>query len=266
MKITFIDASIGGAKSIANGGLPMDGPITWGDFPDSDWVVFTDRRLREVESANWNDKKKIALLLEPREIAESSYNFIDRNSEMFDMILTHDIRLLKREDNYKRYIFSGCWILEEDREIYKKRKISSIIASHKKTLHGHRLRHDLIKNADVGDVYGKGYQYINSKLEGLKDYMFSFTIENIKRDYWFTEKLIDCFVTGTVPVYYGCPSIGDFFNTKGMIIIDNINDVKNLKLSKELYTSMMPYIKDNFERSREYIFAETSILKQLNVL
>ena len=50
-------------------------------------------------------------------------------------------------------------------------------------------------------VFGRGYDPIEFKIDGLKDYRFSVVIENCKRDYWFTEKLIDCFVTGTIPIY-----------------------------------------------------------------
>ena len=50
---------------------------------------------------------------------------------------------------------------------------------------------------------------LKDKIDGLRDYRYHFCIENIKRDYWFTEKLIDCFVTGTIPIYWGCPSIFD---------------------------------------------------------
>ena len=60
------------------------------------------------------------------------------------------------------------------------------------------------------------------------DYRFSIVIENCKRDYWFTEKLIDCLRTGTIPIYWGCPSIGDFFDIRGFILFDDINDLENI--------------------------------------
>ena len=34
---------------------------------------------------------------------------------------------------------------------------------------------------------------------------------NGRGDYEFDEKLIDCFLTGTVPIFWGCPSIDKFF-------------------------------------------------------
>ena len=97
----------------------------------------------------------------------------------------------------------------------------------------------------------------------MRDYAFSLTIENTKKDLYFTEKLIDCFMTGTVPIYWGCPSIVGFFNTDGMIIFDDIKELKNILdgISLEQYIMMKDAIEDNFERAKEYLIAEDFIYK-----
>eukprot|EP00620_Florenciella_sp_RCC1587_P021099 CAMPEP_0182561832 /NCGR_PEP_ID=MMETSP1324-20130603/4262_1 /TAXON_ID=236786 /ORGANISM="Florenciella sp., Strain RCC1587" /LENGTH=60 /DNA_ID=CAMNT_0024774579 /DNA_START=220 /DNA_END=399 /DNA_ORIENTATION=+ len=51
--------------------------------------------------------------------------------------------------------------------------------------------------------------------------MFHIAIENVKSNGYFTEKLLDCFLTRTVPLYWGCPNIGEYFEVEGMIIIDD---------------------------------------------
>jgi hypothetical protein len=38
----------------------------------------------------------------------------------------------------------------------------------------------------------------------------------------FTERLIDCLVTKTIPIYWGCPNISDFFDTSYWIHPDRI--------------------------------------------
>ena len=129
----------------------------------------------------------------------------------------------------------------------------SIISSNKTQTNGHRLRHDIVNklNGKI-DVYGRTYNPIDYKLDGLKEYKFHIVVENTKRDYWFTEKLIDCFVTGTVPIYWGCPSIGDFFDTKGMIIFDNVEELVDIinNLSIEDYIKRLESIKNNFNKSK----------------
>ena len=111
------------------------------------------------------------------------------------------------------------------------------------------------------DIFGGGYNPLEDKINGLKDYRYHFCIENMKRDYWFTEKLIDCFVTGTIPIYWGCPSIGEFFNTEGMLIFDNIAELPELlKLcTSNYYESKLDVIKENFKLSQKYRLAELSI-------
>lgn len=52
----------------------------------------------------------------------------------------------------------------------------------------------------------------------------------------------------------GCPSIGDFFNINGMIIFDTLEELKEIlnNLRIEKYKSIELYIKENFEKAKEY--------------
>ena len=72
--------------------------------------------------------------------------------------------------------------------------------------------------------------------------MFSVAIENGQYETYFTEKLLDCFTTGTIPVYLGAPDIGKYFNTDGIITLSDEFDI-----SEELYQSKMDAIKENLE-------------------
>ena len=67
-------------------------------------------------------------------------------------------------------------------------------------------------------------------------------------------KLIDSFLSGTILIFLGCPSIGDFFNINGMIIFDTLDELKEIlnNLTIEKYKSMELYIKENFEKAKEY--------------
>ena len=100
--------------------------------------------------------------------------------------------------------------------------------------------------------------------------MFSIVIENCKSDYYFTEKLIDCFLTGTVPIFWGCPSIKNFFNVKGMIIFDTLEECINIinSINVNKYNEMKPYIEENFkianEKYTKFKFNETEILNLIN--
>lgn len=95
----------------------------------------------------------------------------------------------------------------------------------------------------------KKISHSKDKTELFIDSMFHIAIENNKAINYFTEKLIDCFVSKTIPIYWGCPNIGDFFNLDGMIILDNIKDLKLINnLSKQFYIDRIEFIEDNYNR------------------
>jgi hypothetical protein len=224
-------------------------------------VFYTDYSLDQV---NVNYNNRFAWILESPDITTESHRWIALNNKLFDTVLTNNKELLVKGENFKFCPTGGCWIKPKDQKIYEKTKMLSIIASAKRMTHGHNLRHQIIQYFNnIIDVYGRIYNPIEYKLDGLKDYAFSLTIENTQKDYYFTEKLIDCFMTGTVPIYWGCPSIGDFFNLNGMIIFNNINELPKIleELSFEKYNEMKDAINDNFEKAKEYLIAEDYIYK-----
>ena len=104
----------------------------------------------------------------------------------------------------------------------------------------------------------------------------SIVIENAQYDDYFTEKLTDCFATGTIPVYWGTRNIGDYFNADGIIVIpdDGYNrlDVELLdfilsnKLTSDLYYGKMDAIKDNFERVKNMQLADDMLFEKIQEL
>jgi hypothetical protein len=84
--------------------------------------------------------------------------------------------------------------------------------------------------------------------------MFHIAIENTSIANWFSEKLLDCFQTKTVPIYYGCWNIGDFFNINGILPFRDLNDMITScnKLTPELYELMFPAIEENYELSKKW--------------
>ena len=71
------------------------------------------------------------------------------------------------------------------------------------------------------DSFGRGFVAVEHKAEALAQYAFSIAIENSQQDTYFTEKLIDCFSTGTVPIYWGTRKISEYFDMRGVIQFDS---------------------------------------------
>lgn len=104
-----------------------------------------------------------------------------------------------------------------------KRKDLCWITSKKNFHKGHTSRLSFLDTLSENiefDLYGKGYQEVESKWEVLKDYKYSLAIENGKFDYYWTEKLADCFLSYTMPIYHGCENINEFFPEEAMVKID----------------------------------------------
>jgi len=142
---------------------------------------------------------------------------------------------------------TSSWIATPEFMPFKSRQVS-MISSNKNFTKGHSFRHEIINNLpSCVDLYGRGFKPINNKIEGLKDYGFSIAIENDNSAGYFTEKLLDCFFTCTVPIYWGSPSVETIFNKSGIIRIDCVNDLKTIcNLSKDDYNSRINAIIENY--------------------
>lgn len=110
------------------------------------------------------------------------------------------------------------------------------------------------------DVMGKAVGRFASCDEIFSPYRYNIALENDRYDYYFTEKIMNCFAAKTVPIYYGCPSIGDFFNLDGIIIVEepSIEAIEKAiaKCSEQDYENRKDAIEDNFERVKEYLCVE----------
>jgi thermostable 8-oxoguanine DNA glycosylase len=106
------------------------------------------------------------------------------------------------------------------------------------------------------DLYGVGIREVQGKIEGLRDYKFSIAIENGVHDNYFTEKILDCFLTGVIPIYRGCKNISEFFNTKGFLIFNTEEELLEIinNLTEQDYLSREEYIKENFEKAKQYAY------------
>jgi hypothetical protein len=201
--------------------------------------------------------KKYAWILESKYIKSRIVEEVERNLQdylnTFDIIFTHNQQLLKLDSKFKWCPAQGFWIQEP--KIYKKTKMISMISSNKSMTEGQRLRLRWLEMiGDQIDVYGRGINEISLKEEGLCDYMFSVVVENGFYESYFTEKILDCFASGTIPVYMGSSDIGNYFNSEGIIPLTEEFDV-----SEDIYYDKMEAIKDNLERVRQYEILEDFI-------
>lgn len=213
------------------------------------------------------------------------YGWLGESSELMDEFLSHikgKKEVLKQK--FKKIFVNDNRFIELDQDlfvynppasnmpwiilpqIYSKNKLCSYITTFKGKTTGHRIRlsiYQQIKNNPIFEksIFGKPHNPIDHKLTGLKDYMFSIVIENAKYSKYYTEKVTDCFATGTIPVYYGDRSICEDFDGNGIIFIDDKIDLSIL--TPDLYYSKMKSIEYNYAKVLQLETADDCIFESI---
>ena len=176
VKIRIYDTQFAHGTALGSGDLKIfPDNFIWTRSNDSSFsnlCFVTESCFHEINGIR--ELNKIALLIEPISIDSTHYSMA-RNPEFqkkFDFILTHNQQLIDTNpEKFIFYPFMGCWIKLEDRKVYEKTKDLSIVASDKRMTLGHKLRHEVIakyKNK-IDGLFGNGYQFVQNKIEGLKD-------------------------------------------------------------------------------------------------
>ena len=100
------------------------------------------------------------------------------------------------------------------------------------------------------------HRKVKNKIQFLSEYKFSIAMENSRGDGYLSEKIVDSFRAGTIPIYYGDYLIDEFINPKTYILIKGekkkkkkIKYIKKIDNDDKLYKEIMkekPIIDDKF--------------------
>ena len=196
--------------------------------PDDHLIVFPKDTLH-VRMGFGTRAKVSVLVMEPSVIHGKHMQMLKWSYRRFHKVLSCNEDLLGAIPNGVFFAHGSTWVPEWRDLDLKKTRMMSLIASAKRSQEGHQLRHDVADWAreralDV-DVMGSGYRRFGAKAEGLAPYRYSIVIENVREKNYFTEKLVDAVLCRTVPIYWGCPNIGDFMDTGGMIVCNSAAEI-----------------------------------------
>jgi hypothetical protein len=67
-----------------------------------------------------------------------------------------------------------------------------------------------------------------SKIDILDKYKFSICFENSAQPGYVTEKIVDCFIAGTIPIYFGAPDINNIIPNSAYIDVRRFSTLENL--------------------------------------
>lgn len=225
---------------------------------------------------------------EPYTLQPHTINMVKKQHKIYDLILAHDPELLLLDNcvlfqPLKKYFWVRPPSLTNienlfhneypqycgsDKYDYRNKKfLVTMLCGHKETGVGNRLRIKCWNKQEEITIPSRCYKshtmgrcntfksnistlYKYDKSEMFIDSMFHVAIENSSHNNYYTEKINDCIITHTVPIYWGCPNISDFYNTDGFVLFKDENDFieKVNKLTPELYYSKIDAINENYNK------------------
>ncbi len=208
------------------------------DDPDV-WVVLDD--VAEEERATPKSGRAVLLTFEPPRTRDYQPAFLAQ----FDLVvschknLRHSnvrteyqglpwhIGMHKGADAVDRPAFRETMGYDEflNMPMPEKPKNLSVICSITSRLPGHRARREFVERlqarlGDGIDVFGRGVRPIPDKTDAILPYRYHVVLENSRLEHYWTEKLSDCYLGWALPIYWGCPNIGEYFSPESMIAID----------------------------------------------
>lgn len=254
-------------------GVRMDRPVVSVEADGTLFHFITDHSVNRLQTYHAGlfinlEISSEAALLYPRDrrfaaLFESpinaAYARLAACRDRYPIIFTHQTDLLNEGDPFRRLLFGTNWVgVRSDRDLesltvlkdQKHRNVSFIGSIQHQDTGAYSFRREaaeaLLKQPDV-DCFGKGIREIPGKAEAIAPYRFSVAMENAAGDYYFSEKLIDCLLLETIPVYYGCPGISDLFDQRGFLTFSTVAELLEIvaRADAGLYESMRPFAEAN---------------------
>lgn len=234
--------------------------------------ITTDRDV-EVYIDQFNRKKvlegsiRVLILEEPGE--SNLLSLVTKYPDCYTHLLTYRTSELIRNPKARFFHCVETWV-KGYVSPRKRFSVSTVVGGKDwARMEGYMIRRKLWENRRRIEMVRKFYLSGNYKLKGadynnnlvlgdsktpLFDSQYHIAIENTAMENYFSEKLIDCFQTLTVPIYYGASNIGKFFNIDGIMVANSVNEIVEAcnSITLERYERMLPAMKDNFERSEKW--------------
>jgi glycosyltransferase involved in cell wall biosynthesis len=201
---------------------------------ECDYVIVFNRITEDV-MVNCIPSNIYAMIQEP--YVPGIFDWVIEGHDLFHKVFTHHIF-----NNDPKYIATQTclpWHVNKTYDELKsmavppKHKTISWITTNKTVFSGHTVRMAFLEKIkmDTGlnvDIFGYGINPIGDKWNALETYKYSLAIENSSSPHYWTEKLADCFLAYTLPIYFGCRNLEQYFPKESFIQID-INDFKHSK-------------------------------------
>lgn len=198
------------------------------DMAKDDHLIVFSKRAMHFQSHRGCPAQISMMVMEPKIMSLAHHRMLRLSHRRFFRVFTYDPDLLARLPNGLMLPYGTTWVPDWRQLDTTKTTDLSLIASAKNDHPGHKLRHQIVTYLQAhmpeAQILGRGYTPFEDKAEGLAPYRYSVVIENVQEPNYFSEKLIDAILCETVPIYWGCPNVRDFFSGEGMILCTDQQD------------------------------------------
>jgi hypothetical protein len=191
------------------------------------------------------------------------HDWLVQNQHLFNVILTWSDKVLNNCENAIFVPFGSSWITEEI-SLKPREKVFELghLCGDKLLTYGHSLRHELFSRKNEIKIPTrfkfKGETILpaalTTKEEIFGDPMFAVVIENTSHNGYFSEKITDCIILKTIPIYWGCSDIDKFYNPEGIISFQSVDQLIQIanNLTPDFYNSKKDVIEENYKRVQEH--------------
>jgi hypothetical protein len=219
----------------SNKGIWNDNMFTTDPIKQVDYVIV----LNNPQKDTWVSCPRQHIWAIMQEPPTEFFRLMHRGDPSYYRIFTSDELLIHPKYTHSHPALP--WHINKDFDYLKncripqKSQLISSITSNKIHLRGQRDRLKFlakVKESIEFDQFGRGIKFIPDKWDGLAPYQYSLVIENYSNRYYWSEKLADCFLSWTMPIYYGCTQINDYFPEEALIRI-NIHDENSIDIIKD---------------------------------
>lgn len=248
------------------------------NYKDLPITIFFDYIPQDIEELQINPYN-IFIAHEPSEFF-GIQGWVAANYRVFDAVLSWNHELLSKCLNGIPLRCGWVYSWEPFTPVDVKKFEVSFLSGVKALTYGHQLRQFIFSLEDKITIPKKWYKFLddfdvtNNVRPGYTEYskdlshipwdinpevygkqflfesMFHIAIENVKKPYWYTEKVSQAFFNKSIPIYWGCPNLEEMgYDLRGVIQFGSPEELLYLvnSLKEEDYYDRLPYIEHNYE-------------------
>jgi hypothetical protein len=217
---------------------------------------YTDLCMRDAMN---HPHPRVGWLVEAPPYAQCHYDWAVEHEAEFDCILTPCQTYADRGGPWRWYPHGGSHIPYQEWDVSRRKIRSGIsfLASNKTDASGHKMRHAIYERFGYLHTFGSILNgAFTGKVEALAPYRYSVVVEGERNAGCFSDHLLDCLALQTIPLYWGCPDIGRWFDLNGILPFETLGELEDLLVwpSKEDYDARFNagHIQRNLEMARRY--------------